>query len=261
VTGTAGSAAAGAATGSLDDSTPGYWLAVPAAGSGARFGGATPKQHLPLDGATVLEVTLRPFLADGHCRGIVVSLSAADPRRESLAAVLPSRVRIVTGGAERVDSVLAALDGLPPEALPDDWVLVHDAARPCLSPRDLRALLRAGAGSTGGALLATPLADTLKQADGAAQVEATLPRERLWRALTPQMFRRAALASALRAARAAGRVPTDEAQAMEWQGVSPLLVAAQDGNLKITTADDLAWAAATLARRAAADERGTTDRP
>jgi 2-C-methyl-D-erythritol 4-phosphate cytidylyltransferase len=232
---------------------------MPAAGSGARFGGDTPKQHLPLDGATVLEVSLRPFLADTHCRGIVLALAADDPRRHALEACLPARVRVVTGGTERVDSVLAALDGLPPEAGQDDWILVHDAARPCLTARDLRNLLQAGARSVHGALLATPLADTLKQADGSACVAMTLPREGLWRALTPQMFRRAPLGAALRASRAAGRVPTDEAQAIEWQGGRPLLVAAQDGNHKITTADDLAWAAATLAGRALHGDRDRAD--
>jgi len=236
------------------DPIPDYWLVIPAAGSGARFGGAVPKQHLALAGTTVLEVALRPFLADAHCRGVVLALAPADPQRAALATRLPARVQWVDGGVERADTVLAALAALPAEAGAQDWVLVHDAARPCLSSRDLRQLLCSGAQSAAGALLAAPLADTLKQDDGSALVQATLPRERLWRALTPQMFRRGPLTAALQAARAAGRLPTDEAQAVEWQGGRPLLVLAHDGNPKITTAADLALAAALLAARDATND-------
>jgi 2-C-methyl-D-erythritol 4-phosphate cytidylyltransferase len=228
---------------------PSYWLLMPAAGSGSRFGGATPKQHLPLADATVLELSLAPFLADPHCRGVVLALSVNDSRRAALASALPPAVRIVTGGAERVDSVLAALDALGGEATDADWVLVHDAVRPCLAPADRSRLLQAGCDSADGALLAAPLADTLKRDDSGGHVAVTVPRAGLWRALTPQMFRHGALRTALRAARAAGRVPTDEAEAIEWQGGRPLLVAAAHSNIKITTADDLPLAAAILATR------------
>lgn len=230
-------------------SLPPYWLLMPAAGSGARFGGEVPKQHLPLAGATVLEHSLAPFLADAGCRGVVLALAADDARRGALSAALPAGVRIVTGGAERVDSVLAALQALAGSAAAQDWVLVHDAVRPCLDATDLARLLRAGAGSEDGALLAAPLADTLKRGDECARVVATVSRAALWRALTPQMFRRRALDTALRAARAADRVPTDEAEAIEWQGGRPLLVPAGHANIKITTAGDLPLAAAILAAR------------
>ena len=230
---------------------PPYWLLMPAAGSGARFGGEVPKQHLPLAGTTVLEQSLAAFLPDPACRGVVLALAAGDARQDVLSGALPAKVRMVTGGAERVDSVLAALSALRDVAAADDWVLVHDAVRPCLDGSDLQRLLRAGSQSADGALLAEPLADTLKRGDERGVVAATVPRAGLWRALTPQMFRRGALAAALRAARAAGRVPTDEAEAIEWQGARPLLVNARHSNIKITTAADLPLAAAILAARTA----------
>lgn len=231
-------------------SLPQYWLLMPAAGSGSRFGGDTPKQHLPLAGATVLELSLQPFLSDPCCRGVVLALSAGDPWRGALAARLPAAVRIVDGGAERVDSVLAALDSLREEAAAEDWVLVHDAVRPCLHSADVAQLLQAGRDSADGALLAAPLADTLKRAGADECVANTVARAGLWRALTPQMFPYGMLGTALRAARAAGRVPTDEAEAVEWQGGRPRLVRARHSNIKLTTADDLPLVAAILAARA-----------
>ena len=158
-------------------------------------------------------------------------------------------MHIVDGGAQRSDSVLRALDDLAGRAADTDWVLVHDAARPCLSAADLERLLNAGTDSQGGALLAAPVADTIKRATDDGRSGGTVPREQLWRAQTPQMFRYRELREALRQARAAGREPTDEAQALEWLGVQPQLVAAQDSNIKITTAEDLAVAAAILAAR------------
>jgi len=231
-------------------SPPPYWLLMPAAGVGSRFGGGIPKQHLPLAGSTVLELSLQPFLSDSGCRGITLALSSKDPWRTALRARLPATARVVDGGAERVDSVLAALDSLRGDAREEDWVLVHDAVRPCLAGSDLELLLRAGGASAEGALLAAPLADTLKRAGADSCVAATVSRTGLWRALTPQMFRFGALRAALLAARAAGRHPTDEAEAIEWQGGQPLLVAAGQSNPKITTAGDLPLAAAILAARA-----------
>ena len=230
-------------------SLPPYWLLMPAAGTGSRFGGAIPKQHLPLAASTVLEHSLRPFLADPHCRGVVLAMAAGDERRSALRSNLPPMVRFVDGGAERVDSVLAALDALQGLAGDEDWVLVHDAVRPCLAASDLKRLLQVGQSSADGALLAAPVADTLKRAGSDGSVAATLPRAGLWRALTPQMFHIGALRGALRSARDGGRVPTDEAEAMEWQGARPLLVAAGHSNIKITTVDDLPLAAAILISR------------
>ncbi|MFT3905485.1 MAG: 2-C-methyl-D-erythritol 4-phosphate cytidylyltransferase [Steroidobacteraceae bacterium] len=232
-----------------------YWLVMPAAGAGSRFGADVPKQYLELRGRTVLERALAPFIADPRCQGIALALAAADPQRSRLAASLPAKVRLATGGALRSDSVLAGLAALP--AATDDWVLVHDAARPLLSPRDLDALLAAGEQpQLPGALLAEAVADTLKRADAAGYSAATQERAALWRAQTPQMFRHGALRAALQAAQREGRQPTDEAQAMEWQGVHALLVAAQDPNFKITTRADLHLAAALLTSQSGADPAG-----
>ena len=226
-----------------------YWLVMPAAGAGRRFGGAVPKQHAPLGVSSVLETSLQLFVDDEQCRGIVLTMAPDDAQRTALAARLPAKARIVSGGALRSASVLRGLEALAGRAADDDWVLVHDAVRPCLSRADLEQLLQAGSSSRSGALLAAPMADTVKYADAAQHSEQTVPRERLWRALTPQMFRYQRLCTALLQAQVAVREPTDEAQAMEWLGERPLLVVAKHSNIKITTAEDLAVAAALLAAR------------
>lgn len=222
-----------------------YWLVMPAAGSGRRFGAAFPKQYLPLAGTTVIEHALAPFLDDSRCQGIVVALDPSDARFDALPVAHHPKLRTVPGGARRCDSVRKGLAAL--EAPADDWVLVHDAARPCLSRADRDALLHALAAHPVGGLLATPLADTLKRADPAGQVQDTPSREGLWRALTPQMFPLGLLAGALDEAARVGREPTDEAQAVEWLGRTPRLVPGSAANIKITTAADLAIAAAVLA--------------
>lgn len=219
---------------------------MPAAGTGRRFGQELPKQYMPLAASTVIECSLAPFVADPRCAAIVVAIAASDSWFPSLGVAREAKVSTVTGGAQRADSVLAGLEALG--AGDDEWVLVHDAARPCVSRAEIDALIEAaGADQTGG-LLAVPLADTLKR-EAAGRVSETPSRESLWRALTPQMFRLGALRSALRAARGAGRVPTDEAQALEWQGRQPRLVAGSALNLKITTAADLLLCAAILSQR------------
>jgi 2-C-methyl-D-erythritol 4-phosphate cytidylyltransferase len=228
-----------------------YWLVVPAAGEGRRFGGELPKQFAPLRDGTVLESALGPFLADPRCAGIVLVLSSARLAGRPPLRSMPNHLVRVAGGAERADSVLAGLDALATGALgqpvaAEEWVLVHDGARPCLSVRDLERLLAEGATSAEGALLAAPVADTIKQEGAGQRSAATVPRSQLWRALTPQMFRLGPLSAALRGARAAGRLPTDEAEALEWLGMRPLLVAAQDSNIKVTTVEDLKIALAVL---------------
>ena len=220
-----------------------YWLVMPAAGIGRRFGAERPKQYAPLCGRTVIQWALEPFLADARCAGAMVALAAHDPYWPEVA---PPGVMTVAGGAERSHSVRHALAALAPRAAADDWVLVHDAARPCLTGQDLEHLLGELADHPLGGLLAVPAADTLKRADAHRGVEPTVDRSGLWRALTPQMFRYGALCAALDAAHAAGRVPTDEAQALEWRHEHPRLVAGSAGNLKITTAADLTLAAALL---------------
>jgi 2-C-methyl-D-erythritol 4-phosphate cytidylyltransferase len=223
-----------------------YWLIMPAAGSGSRFGGQTPKQYLPLAGATVIEHALGVFRDDARCQGIVVALDAGDTHFGRLPLAGDARIRCVAGGARRCDSVRNALAALP--GADDAWVLVHDAARPCLSRADTDALLAACGEDPVGGLLAAPVADTLKRVDAAGRVLQTPSREGLWRALTPQMFRLGLLRQALAAAQGTGREPTDEAQAVEWLGHAPLLVAGDPANIKITTAADLRLAAALLGR-------------
>ncbi len=220
-----------------------YWLVMPAAGIGRRFGADRPKQYAPLGGRTVIEWALAPFLGDPRCAGAVVALAENDPY---WAAVAPATIRIAAGGPERSHSVRNALSTLADCACPDDWVLVHDAARPCLPRNDLDRLLAELASHSVGGLLATPAADTLKRADATREVQQTVDRAGLWRALTPQMFRYARLCEALDRAHAAGRMPTDEAQAIEWLGDHPKLVEGAAANLKITSAADLAIAAALL---------------
>jgi len=228
-----------------------YWLVMPAAGLGRRFGG--PKQFAALGQSTVLDLALQPFIEDAQCQGGVVALAAEEPRRSELGARLPARFLLIDGGGTRAESVLNGLAALALQAGAGDWVLVHDAARPCLSSADLARLLAGSAGAEG-ALLATPVADTVKRAEPAVAGEpvrcaATISRDALWLAQTPQMFMLGALRSALEQALAQGRMPTDEAQTMEWRGVSARLVAARDSNIKITGAADLLLARAILQAR------------
>jgi len=223
------------------------WAVIPAAGAGARFGGDTPKQYLPLAGRTVIEWALRPFLDRDDVAGIAVVVSPGDDRWESLR---PRTARIIDacGGAERADSVLNGLEALGGRAGPADWVLVHDAARPCLSDEDLEALLDAVGDDSPGGLLAVPVQDTLKRADEVGRVSGTLDRRDVWRALTPQMFRYGDLRNALRTAQAAGSPVTDESSAMERSGLHPQLVLGRADNIKITRPEDLALATFILNR-------------
>jgi 2-C-methyl-D-erythritol 4-phosphate cytidylyltransferase/2-C-methyl-D-erythritol 2,4-cyclodiphosphate synthase len=227
------------------------WAIVPAAGRGARFSTATPeappKQYAPLLGATVLEWSLRALLAEPRVHAVVVALAADDVHWPGIAAKLQSPKLLTTiGGANRQDSVTNGLDFLSAQAAADDWVLVHDAARPCLSATDLCALLDAVDADKGsaGAVLAAPVVDTVKRELG-DQV-ATVDRQGLWRALTPQVFGFAQLRRALTEATRAGVAVTDEAQAIERLGLRPALVQGSPFNVKITRVSDLGLAADIL---------------
>jgi 2-C-methyl-D-erythritol 4-phosphate cytidylyltransferase len=225
-----------------------YWLVMPAAGAGRRFGDRVPKQYAPLHGRTVLEWALAPFLSDTRCAGVVVVLAPTDTWWAKISEHLPA-VTVVHGGGERSESVRSGLQALNRKAGAGDWVLVHDAARPCLSNADRDRLLeQAGAHAVGG-LLAVPAADTLKRAQSDRCVESTVDRADLWRAGTPQMFRYGRLCEALDRALAAKRFPTDEAQAVEWLGDRALLVEGSAGNIKVTSPDDLVLAEALLTAR------------
>jgi len=230
-----------------------YFVVIPAAGSGRRFAASVPKQYAALGTSTVIEHALAPFESDPDCTGIVVVVANGDPTWPDIAARRTRLIESAPGGAERAHSVRAGLAALAKHARDDDWVMVHDAARPCFSVADLSSLKRELAAHEVGGLLAIPLADTLKRAANAADppaVESTVDRSALWRAATPQVFRFGHLTRALDAAIAAGRTPTDEAQAVEWLGFRPRLVAGRPDNIKVTTADDLKLATAILSLRA-----------
>jgi 2-C-methyl-D-erythritol 4-phosphate cytidylyltransferase len=223
------------------------WCVVPAAGSGRRFGGETPKQYLPLHGKPMLVRTLERLAACREIGGLMVVLAADDAHWPRLSNVAGKPVHTAIGGAERSVSVLAGLEALPAEVAAEAFVLVHDAARPCVAASDIARLVALGI-PAGGALLASPLRDTLKRSDADGHVTATEPRERLWRAQTPQMFRRGELSRALAAAHAQGLAITDESLAMEHAGRRPLLVEGAEDNIKVTTPADLALAEFLLRR-------------
>jgi 2-C-methyl-D-erythritol 4-phosphate cytidylyltransferase len=224
------------------------WVVVPAAGRGTRFGGDMPKQYLELVGKPVIEHTLRALLAHPAVSGVMVALSANDPHWPGWRELEGKPVLTCLGGGERADSVLAGLRALPDSVAGDSWVLVHDAARPCVKSLDLSRLFAALKSDPVGALLAAPVRDTLKRSGDDGRVDATIPRGSMWRALTPQVFRRDSLMRALESAERAGAVATDEAMAIERLGLKPLLVEGSEDNLKITTPADLAVAESILRR-------------
>lgn len=224
------------------------WAVVPAAGRGTRFGGETPKQYLNVAGRPLIEHSLRALLGHPAVDGVMVALAPDDPYWGGWREIGGKPVYTCVGGAERADSVLAALQALPATVSEDQWVLVHDAARPCLRGVDLTRLIALGQADPVGALLATPVRDTLKRADGNGRSAATESREHLWRALTPQMFRRGGLTRALHAAMRADVPVTDEASAMERLGLKPRLVEGSEDNIKVTTPADLAVAEYILTR-------------
>jgi 2-C-methyl-D-erythritol 4-phosphate cytidylyltransferase len=226
----------------------GYWCVVPAAGRGRRFGGDVPKQYLRLNDKPLLLHTLERLASHPRIAGLMLVVAADDASwAQGLVEVLGKPLLRATGGAERADSVLAGLRALPASIGDGDAVLVHDAARPCVNAADITRLLERAI-PAGGGLLAAPLRDTLKRADAEGRVAGTEPREARWRALTPQVFPRAALQAALAAAAAEGIAITDEAMAMERAGHAPLLVEGREDNIKVTTPADLALAEFLLKR-------------
>jgi len=232
------------------------WAIVPAAGRGERFASSAPdgipKQYTPLAGKSILEWSLRALLTESRIHGIVVVLSSGDERWAEVAQKINSpKLKTTMGGALRQDSVMNGLEFLAPMAQADDWVLVHDAARPCLSSVDIRALADAletcaqgAAGEIGGAVLAAPIVDTVKRELAGAVT--TVDRAGLWRALTPQVFAFAPLRHALQDAARSGVAVTDEAQAMERIGIRAALVRGSPFNIKVTRAEDLKVAAGIL---------------
>lgn len=220
------------------------WAVVPAAGRGQRMDSILPKQYLSIGGKPLLLWTLERLQAVGNLAGIVVAVAPDDRLFSSL---IPSRpgIKTVLGGAERAVSVRNALADLIANGAGRDWVLVHDAARPCLRPAAVRSLIERASARPDGGLLAVPVADTLKKSvdDYAAE---TLDRSHLWQAHTPQLFPVDTLFNALQAALERERPVTDEASAMEHSGYRPLLVEDSRDNIKITRPGDLRLAEAIL---------------
>jgi 2-C-methyl-D-erythritol 4-phosphate cytidylyltransferase len=227
--------------------TDALWCVVPAAGRGARVGGEVPKQYLPIAGKPMLMHTLERLAAHPRIAGLMVVLEAGDARWPKWLTFDEKPVATTIGGAERADSVLAGLCALRDKMEESRFVLVHDAARPCVRAADVSRLIEQGI-PAGGALLATPVRDTLKRADAKGRAIATEPREARWRALTPQLFRLGELVQALESARDAGIAVTDEAMAMERAGHRPLLVEGSEDNIKVTTPADFALAEFLLSR-------------
>jgi 2-C-methyl-D-erythritol 4-phosphate cytidylyltransferase len=224
-----------------------YFAIVPAAGLGARFGAGRPKQYQSLAGRPLLEHAVRPLAAHAAIQTVFVALAPSDADfgecrfPQAHAPVLP----LYCGGPTRAATVFNALIAMRDRVESDDWVLVHDAARPCLGRSELDTLLREVDSDAIGGLLALAVSDTLKQSDG-HHVLGTVPRAGLWRALTPQMFRYELLVEALHRA---GSDPTDESAAIEALGLKPRLIPGAATNIKVTYPEDLAVAAAILAHR------------
>ncbi|MDH4274966.1 MAG: 2-C-methyl-D-erythritol 4-phosphate cytidylyltransferase [Gammaproteobacteria bacterium] len=224
-----------------------YWAVVPAAGKGTRLGAALPKQYLTLAGAPIIVHTLNRLLAHPQIVGAVVALSPDDHYWQSLDYMHTKPVLCAQGGEERFVSVLNALLRLASHgAHADDWVLVHDAARPCVRLSDISKLIESVGDNVHGGLLGVPVADTLKRCDMTGIVTATVDRSALWRALTPQMFKLELLAHALQNLMRRGAAVTDDAAAMEREGYRPRMVEGHADNIKITRKEDLQLASLYL---------------
>ena len=222
---------------------------IPAAGRGTRFGGAVLKQYLPICGKAVLAHAIRAFQFHPLISGITVILSEDDQLFESAVGSLSTVVETVTGGDTRAQSVRNGLRFIMENHPDTDWALIHDAARPCLSPGSLDRLLEQGLQSPDGAILAMPVGDTLKCEGDKGEIATTVDRFRLWAAQTPQLFPVRALAKAIDAAHRDACELTDESSAMEYSGAAPKLIMGSAANIKITHPDDLAIAEAWLQRK------------
>lgn len=216
------------------------WCVVAAAGRGVRFGGERPKQYVEVAGKPLLLHTLERLAGVDRIAGLVVVIADDDAFWKSPDSIGGKPVLTVTGGDNRAASVLAGLTALEGRIATDAFVLVHDAVRPNVGADDIARLIALGV-PAGGALLATPLRDTLKHANDEHQAIATEPREQRWRAMTPQLFRRDQLAGALTQAQTDGVTISDESMAMERAGYRPLLIAGSEDNIKVTTRADLAF--------------------
>ena len=219
-----------------------FWAVIPAGGSGRRMAADKPKQYLKLLKRTVLEHSLLPFCGHPLIRGIAVVVADDDEYWPTLAVSGHARIVTASGGRERCHSVLNGLRRIGEFADDNDWVLVHDAARPCVTTADIDRLIAGLRDHPVGGILALPVRDTVKQAGQDLKIQATLDREQLWRALTPQMFRLGLLQEAIALAVADNLLVTDEAQALEHRGYRPGIVQGGSHNIKVSLTEDLALA-------------------
>jgi 2-C-methyl-D-erythritol 4-phosphate cytidylyltransferase len=222
---------------------------IPAAGCSVRFGGTTLKQYAHLLGMPVMAHSIAAVERHDAVESVSVALASDDGIFEQLIRPNYPSVQTVTGGNSRAQTVMNGLRFIKEQHPDCEWVLVHDAARPCLSSADLNRLLDEGLQSDTGAILAVPVHDTLKLADETGCIEQTVDRSGYWAAQTPQLFRIGELVMNLEAALSAGLEPTDEASAMELTGARPLLVEGSTSNIKITGTEDLALAEFILQRQ------------
>ena len=214
------------------------WCIVPAAGIGLRFGSYLPKQYLSLGKKTVIESAIEPILGL-PCRQIIVAIAENDEYWPTLTIASHPLVKAITGGHERYQSVLNGLNAIEEQASDDDWVLVHDAARPCLTTELVQSLFRQLEKHPVGGLLAVPIQDTIKKANAQKIIDKTINRQNLWLAQTPQLFRYGVLKKALKTAIDNNIMITDESSAVEYLGLKPQLVKGSIRNIKITHPDDV----------------------
>jgi len=226
------------------------WIVVPAAGVGSRFGGDMPKQYQQLLGKPVIEYTLERLLQlkDSQIQDIeiVVAVSVKDTLWQPLAVFKNPQIQTILGGDERADSVRLALEHLKGKAEPDDWVLVHDVARPCVRVQDIQNLMTTLASHKVGGVLAIPLSDTVKRVVRQSDIDSTEDRSQLWAAQTPQMFRYGLLLESLQSVVQQQYQPTDESAAIEQLGYTPSVVEGSRDNIKITRLEDMAIAEAIM---------------
>jgi 2-C-methyl-D-erythritol 4-phosphate cytidylyltransferase len=216
-----------------------FFAVVPAAGIGRRMAADLPKQYLLLLGKTVLELTLEKLLSISELQRIIVTTSQGDDRWRDLSVMQDSRVEVVDGGQERSHSVLNGLQHLSQYTLADDWVLVHDVARPCVALEDINRLMSILSDEPVGGILATPVSDTIKKVVDNNEIVTTVDRQLLWRAQTPQMFRFQLLLESLSSGIERGLHITDEASAIELAGFKPKIIESKHANIKITVPEDL----------------------
>ena len=234
---------------------PKFWLIIPAAGIGTRMQMDKPKQYLQIENKTILEHAISCFLDHPAFKEVYVGLSEQDVYFDQCGLNLDSRITAFKGGSERADTVLKGLEFISDKADPDDWVWVHDAARPCLSKAEIDLLIDELRHTDAGLVLGVPVSDTLKRVNGCKEqgkypeINATVDRAGLWRAMTPQIFKYAALRQALDFCRDNNKVITDEASALESIGQRALMVQGSEQNIKVTLPADVAKAQEYLAKK------------